>query len=107
MDNLELICFRIITAVGTARSLFIEAIQEAKNGDFIKAKELIEEGDKCFVEGHKAHAQLIQREASGDTINVSLLLLHAEDQLMSADGFKTIAEEMIELHKLISKIGGK
>ena len=31
MEGLELICFEIISSVGMARSLYIEAIQEAKN----------------------------------------------------------------------------
>ena len=30
---------------------------------------------------------------------MSLLILHAEDQLMSAEGFKTIAQEFIEVYK--------
>ena len=30
MEGLELICFEIISSVGMARSLYIEAIQEAK-----------------------------------------------------------------------------
>ena len=30
MENLELICFQIISSVGMAKSSYIEAIQEAK-----------------------------------------------------------------------------
>lgn len=37
MGALELSIFRIISAVGTARSCYIEAIQEAKNGHFNQA----------------------------------------------------------------------
>ena len=38
MEGLELICFQIISAVGTSRSNYIEAIQLAKQGDFDGAK---------------------------------------------------------------------
>jgi cellobiose PTS system EIIA component len=34
MEPNELISFQIISAVGTARSYYIEAIQVAKTGDF-------------------------------------------------------------------------
>ena len=52
---------------------------------------MIEEGDAAFIEGHDAHAGLLQKEASGEGNTVNLLILHAEDQLMSAEAFKTIA----------------
>ena len=44
MEGLELICFEIISSVGMARSLYIEAIQEAKAGNFEQAQELIKHG---------------------------------------------------------------
>ena len=50
-------------------------------------------------EGHEVHAQLIQKEAAGEKTPVSLLLLHAEDQMMGAEQFKTMALEMIDLYK--------
>lgn len=65
MEGLELIAFQIISAVGTARSCYIEAIQEAKKGNYESAEKLIKDGDEAFVEGHDAHAGLLQKEASG------------------------------------------
>ena len=99
MEGLELTAFQIISAVGTARSCYIEAIQEAKQSNYEAAEKLIAEGDEAFVEGHDAHAGLLQMEASGEGGNINLLILHAEDQLMSAEGFKTIALEFIEVYK--------
>ena len=58
MEGLELIAFQIISAVGTARSCYIEAIQEAKKGNYEAAEGLIKDGDEAFVEGHDAHAGL-------------------------------------------------
>ncbi|WP_026592706.1 PTS lactose/cellobiose transporter subunit IIA [Bacillus sp. UNC437CL72CviS29] len=103
MEQHEYIVFQIISAVGSARSSYIEAVQEAKKGDFERAKELIEEGAESFIQGHKAHAGLISKEASGGKVEVSLLLAHAEDQLMSAEGFKIIAEEFISVYEKISE----
>lgn len=101
MQSTELISFQIISAVGTARSMYIEAIQEAKKGNFQKAQELIDEGEKIFNEGHHCHGELIQQEASGNKTEFELLLMHAEDQLMVADAFKTISEEFIEVYKAL------
>lgn len=95
MDKLELICFQIISSVGMAKSSYIEAIQEAKKGEFERAKSCMEEGKKAFSEGHKAHSELIQMEADGQGVNPNLLLLHAEDQMMSTETCKILAEELI------------
>ncbi len=99
MERMDLLSFQIISKVGTARSMYIEAIQAAKNGNFKGAEELITEGALLFTQGHHAHAGLIQQEANGDKIEFSLLLMHAEDLLMSAEAFKILAEEFIDLYQ--------
>ena len=53
-----------------------------------------------------AHAQqtdLVQKEAAGEDAKMSLILAHAEDQMMSTEVFKVLAEEMIELYKKVNK----
>lgn len=107
MEGIELQCFQIISAVGMARSSYIEAIQEAKKGNFDLAREMVAEGEKSFLGGHEAHAKLIQQEASGTKVEPCLLLIHAEDQLMSAESFKIIAEEMIENYVRITALESK
>lgn len=99
MEGLELISFQIISAVGTARSMYIEAIQAAKSGQFEEAEKLMEEGQQVFLEGHHAHAGLIQKEAAGEKCEFALLLMHAEDQLMSAEAFGILAQEFIDVYK--------
>lgn len=101
MNGIELISFQIISAVGTARSMYIEAIQLAKKGEFEKAEALIKEGQETFILGHHAHAELIQNEASGNKTEFALLLVHAEDQLMSAESFGILAEEFVDIYKKI------
>ena len=105
MEELELIAFQIISAVGTARSCYIEAVQAAKHGQFARAEALIAEGDKSFAEGHMTHTGLLTKEATnGPGCTLSLLILHAEDQLMSAEGFKIIALEFIDSYKRIEEL---
>ncbi|MDQ0363033.1 PTS lactose/cellobiose transporter subunit IIA [Breznakia pachnodae] len=102
MNGIEQISFEIIASVGTARSCFIEAIQCAKNNNFEQASQRMEEGEENFIHGHHAHARLIQQEANQELNNITLLLVHAEDQLMSAEGFKIIAQEFIDLYQKLS-----
>ena len=99
VEGLELICFQIISNVGTARSTYIEAIHKAKDGDFEGAKECMEAGQKEFLKGHEAHFELLQKEAQGNPVGGSLILIHAEDQLMGAEMLRTVITELIELYK--------
>lgn len=107
MENLELQCFQIISSVGSAKSSFIEAIHEAEKNCFDVAKQKMEEGTAFFQKGYEAHAKLIQLEAHGTVVNGSLLLMHAEDQLMSAETFKCMALELITCYQRIAKLESK
>lgn len=107
MEGLELICFQIISAVGTSRSNYIEAIQLAKQGDFNGAEKSIEEGEKNYIIGHQAHAKLVQQEAAGTKIELKLLLLHAEDLQMSAETFGILANEFVDVYKQMYQLKEK
>lgn len=106
MDGIEMTCFQIISSVGMARTCFIEAIDHAIDENFEQAESKIKEGEEYFVEGHKAHAAMIQKEADGNRTEIILLLLHAEDQLMSAESFKILAEKFIRLSSKINHSRG-
>lgn len=105
MGELETIAFQIIAAVGNARSLYIEAIHEAAAGHLDEAERLMREGRASFHEGHAAHASLITAEAAGEGKPMSLILTHAEDQLMSAEAFGILAEEFITLYTSLHASG--
>jgi PTS system cellobiose-specific IIA component len=99
MEGLELVCFKIIAAVGTARSMYIEAIHEAKEGRIAEARQMVKDGGQVFLEGHHAHLELLKNEANGQKNDIGILVLHAEDQLMSAEGFSILANEFIDLYE--------
>ena len=60
-------------------------------------------GDELLSQGHGPHTDLVQKEAAGEDAKMSLILAHAEDQMMSTEVFKVLAEEMIELYKKVNK----
>ena len=105
MEGLEMICFQIISSVGSARSCYIGAIQAAREGRREESMELIREGKEQFVEGHHIHMDLLAKAAEGelDMGECGLLLMHAEDQVMSAEAFGILAEEFTELYALVHK----
>jgi PTS system cellobiose-specific IIA component len=55
-------------------------------------------------QGHEPHAQLVQQEAAGNSPEIGLLLIHSEDQMMGAEQFKALAEQMIDVYKEITAL---
>ena len=100
-----------ISVTSSAPRLISTSKQKRQTKDFKVRKQeefLIWKGwnlpQEFFVEGHHAHTGLLEKEAQeGQGSTVSLLIVHAEDQLMSAEAFKTIAAEFIEVYKRMSE----
>ncbi len=104
MEGTELVAFNIIASVGTARSCYINAIDLAAEGEFEEAEAQIKEGAEAFTGGHSAHQELLVKMANGEKVEMTLLLTHAEDQLMSAEGFGIQAEKFLTLYKKLAEL---
>lgn len=54
---------------------------------------------KC---AHKAHFDVIQKEANGENIEFSIMLMHAEDQLMTVELLKELSKKIIHINQKIN-----
>lgn len=97
--NLEEISFQIILNGGNARGLAMEAINDAKSGEFSLAEQKLDEANEAMRIAHRFQTDLIQGEARGEKFEIRLLLIHAQDHLMNAMTVVDMAKEFIELHK--------
>lgn len=107
MQHSEIDLLELISSVGQARSYYIEAIQEAKSKNYEKCNELVRKGNEMYAKGHRIHQCMVQEEAGGNSIPVSILLTHAQDQLMSAESFKILCDEFIDLYRRIDEMEKK
>ena len=89
-----------VAIAGTAKSLGKEALNQANQGDFQKAREL-------FVEVHGSHFDLIQKESSGEKVEICLLLIHMEDHIMTTGLFLDSLEDQINLIERVYKLEAK
>lgn len=99
--DLELVGFEIISNVGMAKSAYMEAIKLAKKQQYDEAKVQISEGDSYYAQAHGVHSELVKMEASGEGVALNILLVHAEDQMMSTEIIKILALELIDLYQKI------
>lgn len=87
-------CFLIISIVGEAKAHYMQSIQEARENDFDKANQSICKGDEIFAQIYDIQNQLTKEEVNGILNDYHLLLIHAQDQVMSVEQFKVLAQEM-------------
>ena len=63
MNEIELVCFRMISALGAARSAFMEAMVAAKKGNFEEAQKFMEQAGEEMLKAHEIQTDLIVKEA--------------------------------------------
>ncbi|PLS08608.1 PTS lactose/cellobiose transporter subunit IIA [Neobacillus cucumis] len=102
-EELYNLSFQLILHSGNARSLAMEALYAAKDKDFTEAIEKLAEADSESVQAHLVQSQLIQEEAGGEQIDVPIILVHAQDHLMTTLTLKDLVQEMIEFRQELNK----
>lgn len=98
-EDFQIVVMELVVNAGDGRSMAIQAIREARAGNFEKAEQLIQDCEEALVRCHQAQTNLIQAEIQGEPVQLSLLMVHAQDHLMNAMTVKDLAREMIEILK--------
>ncbi|QOY59814.1 PTS lactose/cellobiose transporter subunit IIA [Thermophilibacter immobilis] len=100
MDNeMQNISLGIIASSGQARSLAFQALAKARGGHIDEAHALLEESKRAALKAHECQTHLLTREASGEHIEIDVLLVHAQDHLMTSMLAQELIEELIILHE--------
>ncbi|MDP2966000.1 MAG: PTS lactose/cellobiose transporter subunit IIA [Pelolinea sp.] len=103
-EFLEQIAFQLIAHAGEARSNVFEALTKVIEGKNKEAKELIKKADDELVLAHKAQFDLITREARGNPVEPTILLVHAQDILMASLTEKALAEKIIDIYESLKSM---
>ncbi|MGT2800471.1 PTS lactose/cellobiose transporter subunit IIA [Streptococcus sp. zg-86] len=103
--NLEAI-MGLIMHGGDAKGNAVKAIRSAKKGDFEEAAAFLEKANQSLSIAHKSQTALLSEEASGQSVEVSLLMVHGQDHLMNAITFLDMAKETVDLYRRIEDMGG-
>lgn len=97
--------FALIAKAGEARSYAFEALDKAKEGAFDEANELIENAETLLNDAHQVQFQILSQETSGTCdVELSFIMVHAQDHLMTAILAKELICEQIETKKEIAEL---
>ncbi|XZF76381.1 PTS lactose/cellobiose transporter subunit IIA [Bacillus sp. AL-1R] len=100
--NNEQIAFMLILHSGNAKSLLMEAMYKARDGELEEARRKVDEANVELRLAHHSQTSLIQSEAGGQQYKINILLVHAQDHLMNTLTTRDLVEEIIYLHEKIS-----
>ena len=98
-EELEEVVMGLIINSGQARSLAYAALKQAKQGDFAAAKTMMEQSRMALNEAHLVQTKLIEGDQGEGKMKVSLVLVHAQDHLMTSMLARELVTELIELHE--------
>ncbi len=99
MIVLEDAVMEIIVNAGQSRSLCFEALQAARDGNFNEANSLLREADGYARDAHKMQTRLIEQDAGEARQPMTLIMVHAQDHLMTSLLARELAGEIIHLYQ--------
>ncbi len=98
LEEISIVAMEIIAYAGNAKSCYMNALKQYKQKAMQKGNEYFQSGDKAMLIAHKSHHKLLTKEMNEQQPQISLLLAHAEDQLMNTETIKILVEEMKEIY---------
>ena len=99
-ENLsDAIVMNLVVNSGEARSIAMEAIELARQGQFEEATAKIAQARETINAAHNFQTELVQKEINNDPVPMSLLMCHGQDHLMTAMVVIDLAEKIIEVYQ--------
>ncbi len=98
-EELELTMIEIVALSGDARTKLLNAVKQAKEGEFSGARALVDEAQGLLNDAHNAQTDLLTAEARGEVTAPTVLLVHAQDHLMTTMLLRDVIDALIDVYR--------
>ncbi|MBC2149469.1 PTS lactose/cellobiose transporter subunit IIA [Listeria booriae] len=95
---------KLILHGGNARKEAYAAIDAAHNYQFEEATALLQKAEVQFLEGHAWQTKLVNRRGSEDGLTPTILLVHGQDHLMTAQAELNLAKQIVRQYEKQSEL---
>ena len=99
MLDLEEAVMGIIVNAGQSRSLCFEALRQARAGLFSEADALLEQAIEAGKAAHSVQTKLIEADEGEGKTKMTLVMVHAQDHLMTSILCRELATELVEIYR--------
>lgn len=103
----EMVVMEIICNAGEARSLCYGALRLSRTKSFDLAEDKLRQAKECLNKAHLIQTQLIEEDQGEGKVSMTLVMVHAQDHLMTTILAQEMATEMVALHKQLASEGTK
>lgn len=97
--TIDEISFELISKAGTAFSIMVESLNDAKQYNFLEVEKKLMTAEKLMNEAHNLQTSLIVKEMNDEDVETNVLLIHAQDTLMNTILMLTIVQEFVSIYK--------
>lgn len=99
---MEEVSLNLIMHSGEARSYAMEAISASKSGELENIDHLLQKANEELGYAHFSQSTLMQNESKDNNSKISLLLVQAQDHLMTTMFLIDIAKELVSVYLKIN-----
>lgn len=103
-EEISMTGFAIVAYAGDAKTALLKAIQKAQEGKYEEAHALVKEANESIVEAHNEQTKLLSQEAGGNDMDVTFIMVHGQDTLMTTMMLKDQVEYFIDMYKHINEL---
>lgn len=103
-EQLEEIVFSIVGYAGECRGLAFEALELSENGKIEEAEAMLKDAEKALHQAHYVQTDLIQKEAAGEKMPISMVFIHAQDHLMTAISEKELIKKLVKTNAKLDEL---
>lgn len=82
-EEISMVGFEIVAYAGDAQTDLLAALDAAREGDFEKAEQLHKDASDALIGAHDTQTKLLSQEAGGGEMEMTFIMAHAQDTLMT------------------------
>ena len=105
-EEISMTGFAIVAYAGDARTALIQAMDKASEGKISEARKLVKTAEESINLAHNELTKLLSAEASGDDMDVTFIMCHGQDTLMTTMLLKDQMKTIIDLYERVNKLEG-
>lgn len=105
-EDISMTGFSIVAYSGDARTYLMQAMDKASEGKITEAKELVKKAEESINLAHNEQTKLLSKEAGGYDMDVTFIMVHGQDTLMTTMLLKDQMKTIINLYERVNKLEG-
>jgi len=99
IEDMEETVMELIINAGESRSCAMQALYAAKAGSWDEVDSLLAESTAASKRAHKVQTALIGMDEGAGKVPVNLIMVHAQDHIMTSMLARELIEELIAVYK--------